>query len=247
MTNKEIKFFGTSTSAADQLTERNDAMKNEPPKFSRAQSFNMFSPRKSRYKRFGRGLSLNSIVDAGNSGSGGRGECLARDKNDNYNTFNTVSEKLSSIQQTNSGNRPPHASKLDMVDEVEGDEDGICGAVDGKLISISEESMDGRASRCERQHLLRASTTKGNRISRLRLHKFRKRSASCDGYDSEAIKRYLFSLHLRLICSLPSNRPARLAKQPTSCSTYEHTNESESIGCKVVANLALTVADENSK
>lgn len=193
MTNKEIKFFGTSTSLDDQLTKRNVTIKTDSPKFIRAQSFNMFSPRKSRHKRFGRGLSMNSIVDDANSKS----ECSMRDKNDNYNMFNIVTkslttEKLCNIQQANIGCRSLHASKLDMVDENDGDssaDDAVAGGgSDGdKLISISEESMGGRSSR---QQLLRTSTIKTNRISRLGLHQFRKRSASCDGYDSDSIKRY---------------------------------------------------------
>lgn len=193
ITNKEIRFFGISTTLENQLTKSND-IKNVQPKFIRAQSFNIFSPRKSRHKRFGRGLSMNSIVTDGNSKS----ECSMRDKNDNYNTFNIITkslmtDKLCNVEQANIGCRSMHANKLDMVDENEGDSnDGnVLKSNGGKLISISEESMGVRASRCERQQLLRTSTIKTNRISRLGLHQFRKRSASCDGYDSDSVKRYL--------------------------------------------------------
>lgn len=188
MTKKEIKFFGTAISFDEPSTKQNNSIKCAAPKFFRTQSFGVLSPRMSRNKRFVGSNHRDDVDDIDGNETGGVAG-IQRDTNFNYNTIDSITktiimpDKLCNIRGAISAGTLHNAtsSKLDMVQE---DSDS---AGDGN----SEILMNRRRIRyVQQQSLQSASATRPNRLLRLRMHQFRRRSTSCDSWDHQLKARY---------------------------------------------------------
>lgn len=191
MTRKEIKFFGTAISFDEPSTKQNNSIKCASPKFFRTQSFGVLTPRMSRNKRFLSSRSCSSgynrdddTTDDNGAASAG-GSIVQRDNNFNYNTLDCVTKTIITLPDKLCNSNVGTAlstSKLDMVDEDS----------ENPSAGNNEILMNRRRIRYVQQQSLQSTSTtrRSSRLTRLRMHQFRSRSASCDGWDNQMNTRY---------------------------------------------------------
>lgn len=130
------------------------------------------------------------------------GTTIRADKNSNYNahdcgakTLSPISDKLANARTVSSSLKM--TCKLDMVQE-----DSDCDVDEHEDILVYRQR-----GRCVQQQSLQSpsSTPHPNRLIRLRMHQFRRRSTSCDSWDHQFDTRYeLNKKSQQFICFLYS-------------------------------------------